>query len=109
MEAILRPMSWSDFPIGPRIGFKLFRTPGIGWFMLCVMNAFVRQILPQMTIRKLSSQEMRRYHEPFPSIRSRNAVRQFPLEIPIGRSNPRTWSNWCPHTAASCKSPSCRN
>lgn len=84
MEAILRPMSWSEFPIGPRIGFKLFRTPGIGWFMLCVMNSFVRQILPQMTVRKLSAQEMRTYHQPFPSIGSRKPVRQWPLEIPLG-------------------------
>ncbi len=84
MEAILRPMSWSEFPIGPRIGFKLFRTPGIGWFMLSVMNSFVRQILPQMTVRKLSAQEMRAYHEPFPSVGSRKAVRQWPLEIPLG-------------------------
>ena len=86
MEAILKPMSWGDFPIGPRIGFKLFRTPGIGWFMLNVMNSFVRQILPQMTLRKLSDQEMQRYHEPFPSIKSRKPVRQWPLEIPMSGS-----------------------
>jgi len=84
MEAILRPMSWTEFPIGPRIGFKLFRMPGIGWLMLSVMNMFVRQILPQMTVRKLTAQEMRRYLEPFPSIKSRRSVRQWPLEIPMG-------------------------
>lgn len=83
MEAILRPMSWSEFPVGPRIGFKLFRTPGIGWFMLCVMNMFVRQILPQMTVRKLSETEMQRYLAPFPSIKSRKPARQWPREIPL--------------------------
>ena len=83
MEAILRPMSWEEFPIGPRIGFKLFRMPGIGWLMLSVMNMFLRQILPQMTVRKLSQQEMQRYLEPFPGIQSRKAVRQWPLEIPM--------------------------
>ena len=40
MEAILRPMSWDEFPIGPRIGFKLFRAPGLGWLMLSVFNMF---------------------------------------------------------------------
>ena len=84
MEAILRPMSWSEFPIGPRIGFKLFRMPGIGWLMLSVMNIFVRQILPHMTVRKLSDREMQRYLDPFPTIKSRKAVRQWPREIPMG-------------------------
>lgn len=83
MEAILRPMSWSEFPIGPRIGFKLFRMPGIGWLMLSVMNMFVKQILPQMTVRKLTVQEMRQYLEPFPDIKSRKSVRQWPREIPM--------------------------
>ena len=83
MEAILRPMSWDEFPIGPRIGFKLFRAPGIGWLMLSVFNMFVKQILPQMTVRKLSEQEMRRYLEPYPSISSRKPLRQWPREIPM--------------------------
>ena len=83
MEAILRPMSWDEFPIGPRIGFKLFRASGIGWLMLSVFNMFVKQILPQMTVRKLSEQEMRRYLEPYPSISSRKPLRQWPREIPM--------------------------
>ena len=50
------------------------------------MNSFLRQILPQMTLRKLSDQEMQRYHEPFPSTKSRKPVRQWPLEIPMSGS-----------------------
>ena len=83
MEAIVRPMRWNQFPIGPRIGFKLFRTPGIGWFMLSIMNMFVTQILPQMTVRKLSSAEMDQYLAPFGTIESRKPVRQWPCEIPL--------------------------
>ena len=88
MEAIMRPMSWDEFPIGPRIGFKLFRAPGIGWLMLSVFNMFVRQILPQMTVRKLSEQEMQRYLEPYPGISSRKPLRQWPREIPMN-GNPQ--------------------
>ena len=83
MEAIVRPMRWNQFPIGPRIGFKLFRTPGIGWFMLSIMNMFVTQILPQMTVRKLSSAEMDQYLAPFATIESRKPVRRWPCEIPL--------------------------
>lgn len=83
MEAIIRPMSWNAFPIGPRIGFKLFRMPGIGWLMLSVMNMFIAQILPQMTLRKLSAAEMAQYKAPFPSVDSRKPVRQWPCEIPL--------------------------
>ena len=86
MEAILKPMSWRDFPVGARVGFMLFRTPGIGWIMLNVMNAFLRQVMPQMTRRKLSDRETQRYLEPFPSIKSRKPVRQWPLEIPLSGS-----------------------
>ncbi|MCE2471698.1 MAG: haloalkane dehalogenase, partial [Anaerolineae bacterium] len=83
MEAIIKPMNWNAFPIGPRIGFKLFRAPGIGWLMLSVMNMFVTQILPQMTVRKLSAAEMSQYKAPFPSVDSRRPVRQWPREIPL--------------------------
>ena len=69
MEAIVKPISWRDFPLGPRIGFQLFRTTAIGWFMLSVMNMFVHQIMPQMTIRKLSTEEKARYLAPFPTNR----------------------------------------
>ena len=82
MEAIVKPISWRDFPLGPRIGFQLFRTTAIGWFMLSVMNMFVHQIMPQMTIRKLSTEEKARYLAPFPTIASRKPVRQWPCEIP---------------------------
>lgn len=82
MEAIVKPIRWQDFPLGPRIGFKLFRTPGIGWFMLSVMNMFLTQIMPQMTLRKLSETEKKRYFAPFPTVASRQPIRQWPCEIP---------------------------
>lgn len=83
MEAILRPLRWSDFPPDFRRGFQLMRTPGVGWLMLSVANGFVKQVLPQATVRKLSEEEKRRYAEPFPTVASRKPVRQWPLEIPI--------------------------
>jgi len=83
MEAICRPMKWSQFPADFKMGFKLMRTPYIGWLMVSVMNIFVRQILPQAIVRELSAEEKRHYAAPFPSVKSRRPVRQWPCEIPI--------------------------
>lgn len=83
MEAIIRPLSWADFPKDFKMGFKLMRSPGIGWFMVSAMNVFVKQILPQAIVRELTEEEKRRYAEPFPTVASRKPVRQWPCEIPI--------------------------
>ncbi|PLX32995.1 MAG: haloalkane dehalogenase [Ignavibacteria bacterium] len=83
MEALVRPASWSAFPKDFRMGFKLMRTPGLGWFMVSVMNVFVKKILPSATVRQLSSEERRIYAAPFPTVGSRKPVRQWPCEIPI--------------------------
>ena len=83
MEAIVRPSKWSEFPRDFKMGFKLFRTPGVGWFMISVMNMFVKQFLPQAIVRELSEEEKRYYASPYPTIASRKPVRQWPCEIPI--------------------------
>jgi haloalkane dehalogenase len=83
MEAMLKPMKWEDFPADQKMGFKLFRTPVIGWFMLSVMNMFLTQLVPQMMVRKLSEEEKDHYGAPFKTIQSRKPVRQWPCEIPI--------------------------
>ena len=83
MECILRTVSWAEFPKDFKMGFKLMRTPGVGWFMISVMNVFVNQILPQAVVRTLTPEEMRHYNEPYPTVGSRKPVRQWPCEIPI--------------------------
>ena len=65
MEAMLKPMKWDDFPSGEKTGFKLFRAPGIGWFMISFLNVFVKQLLPRMIVRKLSKEENNYYEAPF--------------------------------------------
>jgi haloalkane dehalogenase len=86
MEALLKPMKWEDFPSDQKMGFKLFRTTGIGWLMLSVMNMFLTKLVPQMIVRKLSAEEMDHYLAPFKTIQSRKPVRQWPREIPISGS-----------------------
>ncbi len=83
MEALVRPMKWSEFPKDFKMGFKLMRTPGVGWLMISVANMFVKQILPQAMVRKLTAEEKNIYAAPYQTIKSRKPVRQWPMEIPI--------------------------
>jgi len=86
MEAIVKPMKWSEFPADFKVGFKLMRTPGVGWLMVSGFNMFVNKILPGAIVRNLSEAELDYYRQPFPTIRSRRPLRQWPCEIPIDGS-----------------------
>ncbi|HSH04484.1 MAG TPA: haloalkane dehalogenase [Anaerolineae bacterium] len=83
MEALVKPMVWSDFPVQFRLGFRLMRMPVIGWLMVSVGNVFVKQILPAAIVRPLRDEEKAVYARPYPTIESRKAVRMWPCEIPI--------------------------
>ncbi len=83
MEAIIKPMAWSEMPLPFRIAFRLFRLDGIGWLMLVPLNLFVNGLVPASVVRKLSAEEKRAYRAPFPTWRSRRPVRQWPREIPF--------------------------
>ncbi len=82
-EAIIRPARWKDFPPDFKMGFKMFRTPVLGWMLISVMNVFINKLLPEAVVRPLTEEEMRHYREPFPDIRSRRPVHRWPNEIPI--------------------------
>jgi len=105
MEAIIKTAKWADFPPDFKMGFKLMRAPIVGWFMVSVMNVFVKEILPKAIVRKLSEDEKKHYAAPFPTIRSRRPVRQWPCEIPI-EGSPRdvqeiveSYNHWLTETA----------
>ena len=83
MEAVVRPMTWAGFPPDFRIGFKLMRTPGLGWLMISGFNMFVNKMLPNAIVRPLSEAEMAHYRAPYPTLRSRRPLRRWPCEIPI--------------------------
>ncbi len=83
MEAIVKTVSWKGFNKDFKVGFKLMRSPFIGWLMISVMNVFVKQILPKATVRKMTSAEKKINEAPYQTIASRKPLRQWPCEIPI--------------------------
>lgn len=83
MEAIYKPLNWNELPKNYKIVFKLMRTPFIGWLMISVGNMFLKKILPDSIVRKLSKEEYEYYLKPYPTIKSRKPVRVWPLEVPI--------------------------
>jgi len=83
LEAIVRPVTWDEWPRTVRPLFEKFRTPEVGWELVVNRNAFVEQVLPGAILRTLSDEEMERYREPFREPQSRKPVWRWPNEIPI--------------------------
>lgn len=84
LEAIIDTAKWKHFPPEFKVGFKLFRTPGLGWLLISVMNLFVEKLLPNTVVRDLTEKEMQYYRAPYQKIKDRKPVWAWPQEIPIG-------------------------
>lgn len=84
MEALTRPMKWSDMPFMQKIIFKMFRNEKKGHKMIAVKNMFIKSFLYKQGIkRKLTDEEKAYYAGPYPSVESRKPIEVWPREIPI--------------------------
>ena len=84
MEAMYQPLTWKGMPSSSlRMIFRMLRAPFLGWMMISVGNMFLRKMVPDMTVRKLSKEELRQYRSPYPTVGSRKPVRVWPQEIPL--------------------------
>ncbi|MBA2682162.1 MAG: haloalkane dehalogenase [Ktedonobacteraceae bacterium] len=83
MEALVQPVSWSEWPENARSIFQAMRSPA-GEQIILEKNVFVERILPSSIIRHLSDAEMDAYRRPFlqPG-ESRRPTLTWPREIPI--------------------------
>jgi haloalkane dehalogenase len=83
MEAIVRPVSWSDWPEAARGIFEGFRSPA-GEEMVLVKNVFVERVLPGSVLRPLTDEEMDVYRRPYRDPgESRRPTLTWPREIPV--------------------------
>ncbi len=83
MEAIVRPLQWSEWSKPAVEIFKALRSPA-GDDMILNKNIFVERILPGSIIRKLGDDEMNVYRKPYlqPG-ESRRPTLTWPREIPL--------------------------
>ena len=83
MEAIVRPVTWDEWPEAARQVFQGFRSEA-GESMVLERNIFVERVLPGSTINGISHEAMevyrRRFAEPG---ESRRPTLSWPREIPI--------------------------
>jgi len=83
MEAIVRPLSWEEFPESARPIFQGFRSPA-GEDLILNKNYFVERVLVGSILRTLTTEEMTEYRRPFliPG-EDRRPTLTWPRQIPI--------------------------
>ncbi|MEM8785616.1 MAG: haloalkane dehalogenase [Pseudomonadota bacterium] len=82
-EAVVKPMSLADADFAARYLFGRLRDPNEGHKIAAVDNYFVEKLLPMMSGRTLTDEEMAAYKAPFPTVEARKPVAQWPREIPL--------------------------
>ena len=88
MEAIVRPLTWDEFPDQARSVFQGFRSPA-GEELVLERNLFVERVLPGSILRQLSDDEMQEYRRPFVQAgEARRPTLTWPRQIPIDGEPP---------------------
>jgi haloalkane dehalogenase len=83
LEAIVRPVTWAEWPESARKIFQAMRSP-VGEEIVLQKNAFVERILPASIMRRLGEDEMEAYRRPWREAgERRRPMLQWPREIPL--------------------------
>jgi len=83
MEAIVRPVTWDEWPEAARPVFQGFRSEA-GEAMVLDKNMFVERVLPGSVLRDLTEDEMTVYRRPFLNPgEDRRPTLTWPRQIPI--------------------------
>ena len=82
MEAIVKNISWNDWPESGRSIFQGFRSEA-GEDLVLKQNLFVETVLPGSIIRDLNEKEMDVYRRPFLKEIERRPTLDWPRQIPI--------------------------
>ena len=83
MEAIVKPITWDDWPEPSRPVFDALRSPA-GEKLVLEKNTFVERILPGSILRDLTDTEMAEYRRPFATPgEDRRPTLTWPRQLPI--------------------------
>jgi haloalkane dehalogenase len=84
MEAIVRPLTWDEWPEAGREIFRALRS-GAGEELILVRNLFVEAILPAGILRTLDDDELAEYRRPFATRGAdRRPTLTWPRQLPLG-------------------------
>ncbi len=103
MEALVRPVTWEEWPEPAAKIFKGLRSPA-GEEMVLEKNVFVDRILPASVLRGLGEEEMAVYRKPYLEAgESRRPTLTWPRQIPISGEPAdvvaiaRAYAEWLSH------------
>jgi haloalkane dehalogenase len=83
MEAIVRPLTWAEWPESIQKLFRGFRSPA-GEDMVLAKNVFVERVLPGSVLRGLTEAEMAVYRRPYLAAgEARRPTLTWPRQIPL--------------------------
>ncbi|GAC1589385.1 MAG: haloalkane dehalogenase [Acidimicrobiales bacterium] len=82
MEAIVRPVTWAEWPEAATPVFRGFRSDA-GEDMVMRKNIFVEAVLPGSILRTLTPEELDEYRRPFIDPSDRRPTLTWPREIPL--------------------------
>lgn len=82
MEAIVRPVTWAEWPESARGIFQGFRSEK-GEELVLQRNLFVEAVLPSAILRDLTEEEKAHYRAPFSTPEDRQPTLNWPRHIPI--------------------------
>ncbi len=105
MEAMYDAPTLFDMPASIRMAIKMVRMPVLGPLMVQNANIFVKKMLPDMILRKLTKEEMDYYAAPYPTSKSRKPLLEWPKAVPFGGGKPKavaeavsSWNKWLQET-----------
>jgi haloalkane dehalogenase len=83
MEALVRPVTWDEWPESARHFFEGLRSEA-GEEMILARNLFIERVLPSSIMRRLAEAEMDEYRRPYLEAgEARRPMLTWPREIPI--------------------------
>ncbi|MGW3353055.1 haloalkane dehalogenase [Nonomuraea rubra] len=81
-EAIVKPMTWEEFPEGGRPLFRAIKTEGVGETMMLDDNAFLRG-LPGSVVAPMAEEDAQAYLRPYPTRESRVPLLRWARSMPL--------------------------
>ncbi|MGW4800999.1 haloalkane dehalogenase [Nonomuraea sp. NPDC004297] len=81
-EAIVKPMTWEEFPEGGRELFRAIKTEGVGEAMMLDDNAFLRGF-PGSVVTPPADEDLAAYLRPYPTRESRLPLLRWARSMPL--------------------------